>query len=427
MVTEDSVLAALASVVDPAGGDLAGSRRLRSLTVRDGGVAFAIAVAPGERAALEAVRREAEAAVAQLAGVERVLAALVEEDGAVPAEGEGAAPAPGGPRRAAPHSPTGPGLVARARRRLIGRRTEGRTAGDAAPAAVAPAAGDTAPRPASPAARGRPGGAAARIGPVPGVARILAVGSGKGGVGKSTVSVNLAVALAATGWRVGLLDADIYGPSVPKLVDREAYRPRVEEGLAPVEVHGIKAMSIGFLVDPAKAVAWRGPMVTGALAQLLRDTRWGTLDCLIIDMPPGTGDIQLTLAQQTPLTGALLVTTPQDLALLDVRKAAQMFRAVNVPILGFVENMSTFLCPHCGARTDIFGHGGGEREAATEGVPFLGAVPLTLGIREAADAGRPIAADPASAEAPAYAEIAANLIGVMERREERPFPAIVFE
>ncbi|MBJ3777492.1 Mrp/NBP35 family ATP-binding protein [Acuticoccus mangrovi] len=257
--------------------------------------------------------------------------------------------------------------------------------------------------------------------------RIVAVGSGKGGVGKSTVSVNLAVALAGLGWRVGLLDADIYGPSLPTLLDAVDYKPAAGEGLVPLEAYGIKAMSIGFLVDPAKAVVWRGPMVTGALNQLLRDTRWGELDCLIIDMPPGTGDIQLSLAQQTPLTGAVVVTTPQKLALVDVRKAVAMFRTVNVPLLGLVENMSAFICPHCGEATAVFGTGGGAREAEAEGMELLGEVPLTLAIRESSDAGRPVAVDPTTAEGAAYATIAANLAAVLEARQEKPFPAIVFE
>jgi ATP-binding protein involved in chromosome partitioning len=260
-----------------------------------------------------------------------------------------------------------------------------------------------------------------------GIRHIVAVGSGKGGVGKSTVSVNLAVSLAAMGWRVGLLDADIFGPSVPTLIGAVDHKPETrDEKLVPVEAFGISAMSIGFLVAPEKAVVWRGPMVTGALGQLMRDTRWGELDCLLIDMPPGTGDIQLSLAQQTPLTGAVVVTTPQDLALIDVRKAAQMFAAVNVPILGVVENMATFVCPNCGAETAIFGHGGGAREAQVRNVPFLGPVPLTLGIREASDAGRPVATGEGP-EGEAYAAIAANLASVLGRVADKPFPAIVFE
>nr|WP_281249183.1 Mrp/NBP35 family ATP-binding protein [Acuticoccus yangtzensis] len=257
------------------------------------------------------------------------------------------------------------------------------------------------------------------------VKRIIAVGSGKGGVGKSTVSANLAVALAGLGWRVGLVDADIFGPSVPLLFGAEDYRPK--GGFVPLDAHGVKVMSIGFMVDPAKAVVWRGPMVSGALMQLVRDTTWGELDALLIDMPPGTGDIQLSLAQRVALTGAVVVTTPQDLALIDVRKATNMFAAVKVPILGMVENMATFICPHCGGETDIFGHGGGEREAAAEGVPFLGRIPLTRAIRDASDTGRPVALDTASAEGRAYAAIAADLAGVLEGAAERPFPDIVFE
>jgi ATP-binding protein involved in chromosome partitioning len=256
---------------------------------------------------------------------------------------------------------------------------------------------------------------------------VIAVGSGKGGVGKSTVSVNLAVSLAATGARVGLLDADVFGPSIPMLLDAVDHKPETEGGLRPIERYGIATMSIGFLVAPEKAVVWRGPMVTGALGQLLRDTQWGALDYLIIDMPPGTGDIQLSLAQQAPLTGAVVVTTPQDLALIDVRKAAQMFAAVNVPILGVVENMASFVCPHCGEETAIFGEGGGAREAEVRSVPFLGRVPLTLKIRESSDAGRPVAAEGTGREAEAYAAIAANLSSVLAFASDKPFPAIVFE
>ena len=259
-----------------------------------------------------------------------------------------------------------------------------------------------------------------------GVKRIIAIASGKGGVGKSTVSVNLAVALAGLGWRVGILDADIYGPSVPLLLGAEGYKPPAGGGLVPLTAFGVRAMSIGFLVAPEQAVVWRAPMATGALGQLLRDTKWGELDALIVDMPPGTGDIQLSLAQSVPLDGAVVVTTPQDLALIDVRKAAEMFAKVHVPILGVVENMSGFICPHCGGHSAIFGEGGGQREADARGVPLLGHVPLTMAIREASDAGRPIAAA-GGTEAAHYASVASNLMARLATRQDKPFPKIVFE
>ncbi|WMS42254.1 Mrp/NBP35 family ATP-binding protein [Acuticoccus sp. MNP-M23] len=407
-VNRAAVEAALADVTMPDGGALALSR-IRSLVVENGRVGFAIAVAPGERAAMEPVRADAQRRVEALAGVDRVLAALLEE-GAPPAEA----------RR-------GNGIMGKVKRLAgVGRP------GGAAPTGNSGTDEKSAPppRPAPPAAEApaaQAKGGGARTGPVDGIARIVAVGSGKGGVGKSTVSFNLAVALAATGWRVGLLDADIYGPSVPTLMGVNDHNPQTEPGgFAPVSAFGIKAMSIGYLIKPEQPVVWRGPMVTGALNQLLRDTRWGPLDCLIIDMPPGTGDIQLSLAQQTPLDGAVLVTTPQDLALVDVRKAAQMFRTVKIPLLGMVENMATFVCQSCGAETAIFGHGGGEAEAAATDVPFLGAIALTMAIREAADAGRPVALDD-TGEGAAYRRIAEGLKASLEGVTGKPFPKIVFE
>ena len=374
--------------------------RIRSLVVDGERVGFAIAVAPGEREAMEPVRAAAQHAVEAVDGVSRVLAALLEEDSAGRSGGNG--------------------LLGKVRRLAGGARPSGGTEGAEQSARPTPPP----PRPQAP-AKGKPG---ARTGPVEGVARIVAVGSGKGGVGKSTVSFNLAVALAAMGWRVGLLDADIYGPSVPTLMGVADHNPQTEPGgFNPVAAYGIKAMSIGYLIKPEQAVVWRGPMVTGALNQLLRDTRWGALDCLIVDMPPGTGDIQLSLAQQTPLDGAVVVTTPQDLALVDVRKAAQMFRTVNIPLLGMVENMATFVCPSCGTETAIFGHGGGAKEAEATGVPFLGAIALTMAIREAADAGRPVALD-GSGEGASYRAIAEGLMASLAATaDDRPFPKIVFE
>ncbi|MFZ0852299.1 MAG: iron-sulfur cluster carrier protein ApbC, partial [Hyphomicrobiaceae bacterium] len=246
------------------------------------------------------------------------------------------------------------------------------------------------------------------IAQVAGVRHLIAVASGKGGVGKSTTAVNLALGLQALGLKVGILDADIYGPSQPRLLGLTG-RPQVAQGkmLRPMEGFGLKAMSMGFLVDEATPVIWRGPMVVSALTQMLRDVAWGDLDVLVIDMPPGTGDVQLTIAQQVPLSGAIIVSTPQDLALIDARKGLNMFRKVDVPVLGIVENMSTFVCPHCGERTDIFGHGGAEREADKLGIPFLGGVPLHIDIREKSDAGQPIVAtSPDSPHSQAYRDIA---------------------
>lgn len=231
------------------------------------------------------------------------------------------------------------------------------------------------------------------------VTSIIAVASGKGGVGKSTVAVNLAVCLARLGMRTGLLDADIYGPSLPRMLGARGKPEMVGSKLIPVEAWGLKAISIGHVVAEETAMVWRGPMVLNALMQLMTQVDWPALDVMVIDLPPGTGDIQLTLAQRLKLTGALVVSTPQDIALLDARRGVAMFQQVRVPILGIVENMSYFACPHCGTRTDIFGHGGAEAEAARIGVPFLGAVPLLAAIRETSDAGTPIAVSAPDSEA----------------------------
>jgi ATP-binding protein involved in chromosome partitioning len=242
------------------------------------------------------------------------------------------------------------------------------------------------------------------------VKTVIAVASGKGGVGKSTVAVNLAVALAQTGLAVGLLDADIYGPSMPRMLGLNN-KPQTRDGkMLPLHAWGISCMSIGFLVEEETAMVWRGPMVMGALTQMLGQVEWGALDILVIDMPPGTGDAQLTLAQKASLAGAVVVSTPQDIALIDARRGVKMFEQVRVPVLGIVENMSYFSCPDCGHRTDIFGHGGAQAEAARIGVAFLGEVPLLLAIRETGDAGAPIcASDPDSAAAGAFRAIAAKV------------------
>ena len=242
----------------------------------------------------------------------------------------------------------------------------------------------TADRAATPAA-----GAAPRPSAVPGIRKLVAVASGKGGVGKSTVAVNLAVALARAGQAVGLLDADIYGPSVPTLLGVTA-RARIENGrLQPERAHGIVALSMGMMTDPSKAIVWRGPMASSAMMQMVDQADWGALDVLVIDLPPGTGDIQLTMAQKLKPDGAVIVSTPQDLALIDARRAIAMFGEVGVPVLGIVENMSGYRCPHCGKQSDPFGHGGAEAEAAALGVPFLGRVPLDIALRLASDAGQP--------------------------------------
>lgn len=264
---------------------------------------------------------------------------------------------------------------------------------------------------------------------VPGIGSIIAVASGKGGVGKSTTAVNLALGLQSLGLRVGVLDADIYGPSVPRLLGISG-RPKQGEGrtIMPMENYGLKVMSMGFLVDEEAAMIWRGPMVQSALMQMLREVVWGELDVLVLDMPPGTGDVQLTIAQQVPLAGAVIVSTPQDLALIDARKGITMFRKVEVPLLGIIENMSYFIAPDTGTRYDIFGHGGAQAEAARIGVPFLGAVPLTMSIRETSDAGTPIVvAEPNGPQAQSYQEIAQKVWTAIGRGNSRTAPKIVFE
>ncbi len=240
------------------------------------------------------------------------------------------------------------------------------------------------------------------------IKHIIAVASGKGGVGKSTTAVNLALGFREAGLRVGVLDADIYGPSLPRLLSIRSKPELIGDNLlGPIEKYGLKVMSIGFLVEEETPMIWRGPMVISALTQMLKDVAWGELDILVVDMPPGTGDAQLTMAQQVPLSGAVIVSTPQDLALIDARKGLNMFKRVNVPVLGIIENMSYFLCPKCGHRTDIFSHGGARHEAERLGVPFLGALPLHMAIRETSDSGNPIVvADPTSANAKVYKNIA---------------------
>ena len=263
---------------------------------------------------------------------------------------------------------------------------------------------------------------------LPGIDAIIAVASGKGGVGKSTTAVNLAVALARLGRRIGILDADIYGPSMPRMLGLSG-KPSSRDGkrIDPKEAYGIKCMSIGFMVEEETPIIWRGPMVMGALEQLMKDVDWGRLDVLVVDMPPGTGDAQLTMAQRVPLAGAVIVSTPQDIALIDARKGLNMFRKTDVPVLGIVENMSHFICPHCGERSDIFSTGGARREAERLGVDFLGEVPLAISIRETSDGGHPIvAAEPDGPYAKAYLAIAEKVWARLSAPQAQA-PRIVIE
>jgi ATP-binding protein involved in chromosome partitioning len=368
-VTERQILDALGGVADPdKGADIVSLGMVSGLVIRDGNVAFAIEVESERGPRLEPLRIAAEKAVEALPGVLSVTAALT---------------------------------------------------------AQAPPRGRAAP-PAS----GTAGGRTAR-GAVTGVGAIVAVASGKGGVGKSTVAANLALGLRANGLRVGVLDADIYGPSMPRMLGISG-RPRSRDGktLIPMENYGLKCMSMGFLVPEDTPMIWRGPMVMSALQQMLREVEWGELDIMIADMPPGTGDAQLTMAQQVPLAGAVIVSTPQDIALLDARKGLNMFRKVEVPVLGIIENMSYFLCPHCGGRSEIFSHGGAREEARRLGVEFLGEVPLDLKIRETSDGGTPITvSDPDNPHAVVFRQMAARVWDKVAGggTERRPPPRIVID
>ena len=402
---KDEVLARLAAVPSPDGRPLTATGKLSDILVTDGKVFFSLTVDAAHVQQWESVRERAQAAVRALPGVESVMIALTAERG-------------GGH---APHALSQPSPASG------GGKSESGAAGATSPRSALrrpPMAPGARPGEGAPHSHG-PGHGAAGI---PGVAAIIAVASGKGGVGKSTVAVNLALALHELGLKVGVLDADIYGPSLPKLLAiRE--RPEVISGtrLKPIVRHGMPVMSIGFLVEEETPMIWRGPMVMSALTQMLREVEWGTLDVMVVDMPPGTGDAQLTMAQQVPLKGAVIVSTPQDLALIDARRGIAMFRRVNVPVLGIVENMSTFICPQCGARSDIFGHGGARAEAERLGVPFLGEVPLAIEIREKSDAGAPVVASaPAGVHARHFRDIAARVrdgLGVASR----PAPKIVIE
>ncbi|MGU3495797.1 Mrp/NBP35 family ATP-binding protein [Xanthobacteraceae bacterium A53D] len=373
-VTEDMVRAALANVRTPDGVALSASPALSGIVVTSGKVYLSVTVDAAQARAWESVRGQAEEAVKAIPGVASALVALT-------AERKG-----GGPRPAAPPPQGG-----------------GHSHGAAKTAGIE----------------------------VPGVANIIAVASGKGGVGKSTVAINLALGLRDLGLKVGLLDADIYGPSVPRIAGVHG-KPEVVEGrtMLPLENFGLQLMSIGFMVEEDTPMIWRGPMVMSAIAQMLREVKWGPLDVLVVDMPPGTGDAQLTMSQQVGLAGAVIVSTPQDLALIDARRGIAMFQRVNVPILGIVENMATFICPHCGGRSDIFGHGGARAEAEKLGVPFLGEIPLHMRIREMSDAGVPVlVSDPDSAEAGHYRAVAEKVKASLSRSgtATRPAPRIVIE
>ena len=372
------------------------------ILVKDDRVYFSITVPAARAEELEPLRKAAETVVGKVPGVSGVTAVLTAEA------------ARGAPAGASARPPESPRVVAGTGEGRDGQRFAWTCARSRPRACHSHAA---------PPAAAQPGTGPKPMAEVPGVKTLIAVASGKGGVGKSTVAVNLALGLQAAGKKVGILDADIYGPSQPRLLGLKG-QPQVIKGktLKPMQGYGLKAMSMGFMVDEETPVIWRGPMVVGALNQMLRDVAWGEdgdLDVLIIDMPPGTGDVQLTMAQQVPLSGAVIVSTPQDLALIDARKGLAMFRKVGVPVLGIVENMSTFICPKCGEQSDIFGHGGAEAEAQRLGVPFLGAVPLDMDVRLRSDTGQPITATlPDSQHAQIFRDIAKRTWEELEQAKQ---------
>ena len=347
-----AVKAALAQVEIPGGGTLADYSGLSEIIVTKSAVALAIAVRPGMEAAFGPTRAAAQRAAETVAGGRKVMVSVTSDKAPAMATGQAAA-------------------------------------------------------------QGRPGPPPRS--PVAGVKHIIVVGSGKGGVGKSTVAVNLALAFAAEGLRTGILDADLYGPSIPKLLGIEGKPAVREDGIfSPHRAYGLSAISIGSMLSPGQAVVWRGPMATSALRQLLRETDWGGLDLLVVDLPPGTGDIQISLFQQAELAGAVIVSTPQDLALIDAQKAVDMMRRLNIPLLGLVENMSYFVAPDTGTRYDIFGHGGAAAAAEGMGMPFLGEVPLDMAIRETSDAGKPVmAGNPEGPQAGAFRAIAREILNRM--------------
>jgi ATP-binding protein involved in chromosome partitioning len=382
-VTSKDVLEKLRTIRGPdMEGNIVDMGLVSDVFISDGKAYFSITV-PAERAKeLEPLRLAAERAVKDMPGMKGAFAALTADKKAASGGQPVSRPQATAPAHAHPHPP-------------------------------------------------RPQGAPAPKPGIPGVKHIIAVASGKGGVGKSTTAVNIALGLQTLGLKAAILDADIYGPSVPRLLHISG-RPQQIDGkmIRPMENYGLKAMSMGFLVDEEVAMIWRGPMIQSALLQMLREVAWGELDVLVVDMPPGTGDAQLTMAQQVPLSGAVIVSTPQDLALIDARKAITMFNKVEIPLLGLVENMSHFVCPNCGTSHDIFGHGGARREAEKIGVTFLGEVPLAMTIRENSDAGTPVVISaPDGAHAKVYREIATKISDQLfaEGRSVRAAPDIIFE
>ncbi|WP_102958794.1 Mrp/NBP35 family ATP-binding protein [Mangrovicella endophytica] len=368
---------ALARLPTPdGGGDVVSRGMVSDIFIADRKAFFSLQVPASEAERFEPFRQQAEKAVASLPGIASAMVALTAE----------------------------------------------RAAGSA-PRAPAPRAPQPVPQPSAPAARPAP-----QKPGIPGIRSIIAVASGKGGVGKSTTAVNLALALQDLGLKVGILDADIYGPSIPRLLAlRDKPQSAGGRTIIPLDAYGLKAMSMGLLVDEETPMIWRGPMVMSALTQMLREVEWGELDLLVVDMPPGTGDAQLTMAQQVPLAGAVIVSTPQDLSLIDARRGLAMFRKVDVPVLGIVENMSYFIAPDTGARYDIFGHGGARQEAERLGVPFLGEVPLEMKIRETSDAGKPVVVvEPDGPHAKTYRDIAAGVLAGIDGGRPAA-PRIVFE
>jgi ATP-binding protein involved in chromosome partitioning len=367
-VTQQQVLDRLSKVMSPRGVSLSNAGVLSAITVGDGKVFFSINVDAAEARAWESVRAEAEAAVLAIPGISVAMIALTAER-----KPGSTAPPPAQPHRHA--------------------HTHG----------VQHVSAHKPPQ--------SPGSPMSKQAEIPGIAAVIAVASGKGGVGKSTTALNLALGLRDLGLRVGLLDADIYGPSVPRLTGiREKPQLNDDRKMIPIARFGLAIMSIGFLVEEETAMIWRGPMVMSAITQMLRDVAWGTLDVLVVDMPPGTGDAQLTLAQNVPLKGAIIISTPQDLSLIDARRGLAMFKKVNVPVLGIVENMSYFQCPECGTRSDIFGHGGARHEAERLAVPFLGEIPLHMAIRATSDSGTPVVeSEPDGPHAAIYRAIGAKV------------------
>ncbi|KCV83793.1 hypothetical protein ATO10_03495 [Actibacterium atlanticum] len=353
-LTKDTVLATLSKVQNPAtGGDIVSAGMVQALNVQAGDVSFVLDIGDAAPAQMAPVQEAAKSALEQVSGVGKVSVVMTAHS-------------------APKDSPKKPPELS-----------------------LKPKAG------------ARPGPQ-----PLPGVAQIIAVASGKGGVGKSTVAANLAAALSVQGRKVGLLDADVYGPSQPRMLGVSG-KPASPDGktILPLKGHGITMMSMGVMVDEDQALAWRGPMLMGALQQMLLNVQWGELDVLIVDLPPGTGDVQMTLAQKVPLTGAIIVSTPQDIALLDARKGVNMFEKLNVPILGMIENMSTHVCSACGHEEHIFGHGGVRADAEKLGVPVLAELPLALPLREAADSGTPLAlSDPEAPQAKPFHDLAKGLI-----------------